>query len=54
MYYVNWHFQCDRIDPAEMQSLKDEIEELKSQKAAVEAASQDTEEEQNKQAERVS
>ena len=37
-----------------MQSLKDEIEELKSQKAAIEAASQGTDEEKHKQAERVS
>ena len=30
------HFQYDRIDPAEVQSLKDEIETLKVQKADVE------------------
>lgn len=46
--------QYDRIDPAEVQSLKDEIEELKSQKAQVEAASQGNEEEKQKQVERVS
>lgn len=36
-----------------MQALKDEIEELKSQKAAVDANSHSDEEEKNKQAERV-
>ena len=43
-------FKYDRIDPAEVQSLKDQI---KAQKAEIEANSQGNEEEKEKQAERV-
>ena len=51
---IDNYLQYDRIDPAEVQSLKDEIEELKSQKVEMEAASQSNEEEKHKQEERVS
>lgn len=46
--------QYDRIDPAEVQALKDQIEALEKEKIANEATSQGTEDEKKKQLDRVS
>jgi nucleoprotein TPR len=46
--------QYDRIDPAEMQSLKDDIEQLKKEKSEVDAAVSDLQTQVQERTQRVS